>query len=238
MANYFAYKDADGANRHKHGLEGSFPAFGHYSSLDDCSGLGYGNVSASHVWVALEEGTAILQIGLIRAQGFGCDSGMPCDGQIHVFWSWGNCSGWGCDGPNGRGPEAIDLGVWNGQAAAFGIRSFVSAGTEFWLPQINGVSIVQVGWLPRTIANTPFLGGAEVRATWACETWDRGDACGGTPSNHYSIGSMVTYETAGGPYVRNPVHANMCDGRQDNGSGWAYHCYTTSNSSMDFWTTR
>jgi hypothetical protein len=236
-SNYFAWKDADGANRHKYGIEGSFPAFGHYSGLDACSGLGYGNVSSASMWVALEEGTSILQVGLIRAQGFGCDNGMKCDGQIHMFWTWGNCSGWGCDGPNGRGPEMIDLGLWEGKTMAFGIESSPGPNGTVWIPEINGLIVIDPGWLPRTVANTPFLGGTEVRASWVCETWDRGDACGGSSSNRYSIGSMVVQETAGGPWVRNPVHANACDYAWS-GTGWAYHCLSTSNSSMDFWTTR
>jgi hypothetical protein len=236
--NYFAAKNDDSANPHKWGLEGSYPVG--YMSLDDCSGLGYGNVSASQIWSALEAGNAILQVGLIRAQGFGCDFGMPCDGQIHKFWTWGDCSGWNCSGPNGRGPEAIDLGVWDGRTHAFAIWSYLdSSGNPTWYPRIDGVVIRNSGWLPRTVANTSWLGPSSgVAAIWACETWDRGDACGGPYSNGMVAGSLVLQQTAGGPYVRNPVHSNVWCNRQDSLDPGRYSCYTYGNDVIDFFTSR
>lgn len=72
--------------------------------------------NASSAWIAVtgDDINEIIQIGIFRGQGT-CPPGTPCDGNLHVFWSWGHqCTGpgpVGCGGPHDIGPEAIDLGL-------------------------------------------------------------------------------------------------------------------------------
>jgi hypothetical protein len=70
-----------------------------------------------------------------------------------------------------------------------------------------------------------------VRGVYACEVWDLGDACGGTPSNPYKMGSMVFKYAINGPWIRNPVSIKACD-RADP----PYVCKVLTNESVEFYT--
>lgn len=80
----------------------------------------------------------------------------------------------------------------------------------------------------------PWLDNSTLNARWYCELWDRGDDCGGSAGVPYNLGSLVFKAAIGGAWIRNPVHANVCD--YVNPSAYT-HCLTTSNSTMKFWST-
>ena len=98
--------------------------------------------------------------------------------------------------------------------------------SQQWKVQINGVTqqtvpLASICWSKR-------------RADWLGESWDRGDAIGGSSSNKFRVASAIYEASVGGVWTNESwTAANPCNNvTLDN----RYKCDVVSGNSMDLWT--
>jgi len=163
--------------------------------------------AGASVWAALQglggNRGEIVQIGLMRCSGV-VAPGTPCDGQIHVAWAWGNCTGgFGCGGSNNIGPTAEDLGVWDGVARTYRVVHTLGS-TEVTLNGSNPTGL--------TLADgaIPWISGPNVSGVWFCEVWNNGDQCGGAAAQPFYASSLAFQPNPGDPWNNNPVLPGNC----------------------------
>ena len=203
----------------KHGVSGTIDG----QALHMCTSPGLVEVSASFGWVALGDGgtsgDVIMQLGLGVCRD-------PLNGQCQdtmtYFYAWGrDASAPGCTGVSHRIASPIRLTGYDGAAHDYKVyhqsnqyRFLVGSTQKTYVPEGD------VCWMPN-------------RAWWFSETWDDGDALGGSAGNHLTT-ALTNY-------------ANLEDG----GFFWTnlsgscrfnpaapYHCQIASTTSFDTWTER
>ena len=229
--NYFGWKNVDSADQSIAGVEGSFtPALG--SALLRCTHFGgFFDHSGGSIWSSLS-GTGnngqIVQIGLIRCQGF-VAIGTPCDGQIHVVWAWGTCTGFiGCGGSNGIGPTPEDLGLWDGRVHAYQVVRDWLAGVPVTLVKLDGAAPSGTYALADTAI--PWINNPVVRGSYFCEVWNQGDECGGSVSSPYYVASLVFKYNPGDVWNRHPISVVPC-----NISQYPEYCQVDNNDMLHVW---
>ena len=87
---------------------------------------------------------------------------------------------------------------------------------------IGTVGLSSICWTPK-------------RALWAGESWDRGDAIGGSSSNHVVVSSALYEATVGGIWG-SPMFTIGTSGCTLSPTLARYKCNATSGQAVEFWT--
>lgn len=189
-------------------------------SLNVCQGgfPGTDIIRASFAWVNIQgpDGWDIVQIG--RGKCYDGTGFSQCNGKQNYIWGWGRGS---CG--LSKAPSTVNLGA----ASTSSLTYIVQHNSTAWAGYVNGSVRAQVG--NGEICWTPSA------ATWFTETWDSGDALGGSASNRYTINQMYYQNSRGGLYQS----LNLDPGANCNiPGGGIYKCDITSSNSVDTWTVR
>lgn len=177
-------------------------------------------IRASMAWVNVQgqPPNDIVQIGVGKctdSTGFA-----QCNGQMSYLWGWGR-------GSCGllKFPSVVRLGAWAGTTQDY----FVTHGTSYWRGYIAGtvrgeVANSEICWTPQS-------------STWFAETWDYGDALGGSAGNKYAITSMRMQNTQNGTWTSPGLNAaNDCSVQSQPTN--VFVCDITAADAFQTWTTR
>jgi len=210
------------AGQQKHGVSGTIEG----QNLDQCTSPHLVQTSGSFAWSVLEDGgtgssggAVILQIGIGKCRdpfSFGCGSDM------RYLWAWGRDStAPGCAGWSHIDPVPNSVGTWDGAAHDFKVyhqnnayRFFIGAS------QVASVPESMVCWTP-------------TRAQWFSETWDDGDAVGGSAGNPLVTSSTNYANAENGGFFWTSLSA-PCRFAGDT----IRHCSIVSSTSLKTWTER
>lgn len=178
--------------------------------------------NGSAVYVSIEEdgGHAydIAQVGVYK-----CEYAIAmCTGSIGQFYAWGRhnsqpgCSGFSNVEPLGTRVGGLPSGTW-----FFEVLRTSSA----WKFSINGVVVES---LPAsTICWT------RKRASWVGESWDTGDAIGGSAANPFALlGALYEPSVAGQWLSPSWSLGDMCNVS----SAAKYKCNATNGQAFNLWT--
>jgi hypothetical protein len=201
----------------KSGVRGTLEGQG----LNQCTGPGFPvEISGSFAWVNYQ-GTNewdIVQIGIGRCRK---PFASACDSNMQVIWAYGRDSNTpGCQLAQSRGPEPEPVQSWNGASHQFAVTS---SGSTFRL-FMDGSQKQQatICWTYKSM-------------TWFAESWDAGDALGGTSSNHFRVSAMATQSLTTGTWSNTSFDPlSTCNLT----AGIPYHCDIVSSNSFDTWTLR
>ncbi len=216
--NFAGVEKAD-ANQ-KHGVAGTIQG----QDLHMCTSPTLFELSSSFAWVALGDGGSsgdvIIQLGIGKCRD---GSNTSCGDAMRIFYAWGyDQSAPGCQGSSShRVPYPIFLSGYNGAAHNYKIyhqsnqyRFFVDATQKTFVAESN------VCWTP-------------TRAWWFSETWDNGDALGGSVGDPLST-TLTNYANAeNGGFFWTSL-AGSC---RFNPAA-PYHCVVTTGTSFNVWTER
>lgn len=206
----------------KHGVSGTIDG----QTLHQCSNPGFIVTTGSFAWVAIEgngganhSGDILMQLGAgeCRDPGFnGCDSGFKW------YYAWGrDPSAPGCTGYSYRAAAPQTINGIDGATHDYKIyhqtnqwRFFIGASQKY------AISESELCWTP-------------TNAVWFEETWDNGDALGGSAGNHLTT-ALANYANAenGGFFWTNFTGA--CTYPQ----GAPRHCSRVDATTFDVWTDR
>jgi len=189
-------------------------------ALDVCSGT---QPRANLVWVAVVgpagDGNAIVQGGRAKCWD---QSSNDCDGIQIRFWAWGRTQGAsGCSsGVNTVPPRVQYISTWTSGSDSFIVARdgidwevFVGGVLEASVPQAS------VCWTKQA-------------ALWAGESFNPGDAIGGSAANNYALTSAF-YQTAVAGSWLSPAFAA---GSNCVVQSAKYRCVTPGATSAIFWT--
>lgn len=215
--NRWSGQKVDGA---KHGASGTLEG----QALDQCTNPGGIEVSGSFAFSNVErQGTAnsIVQIGIGRCRKPGING---CDSTMRNYWAWGrDSSAPGCAGFASRGPEPELVSNWSGAAADYKVYHK----TDRWrfyigLTEVKSIPEGSICW-------------TATDASWFGESWDVGDAIGGTVANKFRI-SLTNYANAenGGFFWTAFNAAANCN----ISVGAPYLCDIVNGTTIDIWTNR
>jgi hypothetical protein len=215
--NRWSGEKVDGA---KHGASGTLDA----QALNQCTSPGLVEISGSFAFSNVErQGSAnsIVQIGIGRCRKPGING---CDSTMRNYWAWGrDSSAPGCSGFASRGPEPELVSNWSGAAADYKVYHK----TDRWrfyigLTEVKSISEASICW-------------TATAASWFGESWDVGDAIGGTAANKFRI-SSTNYANAenGGFFWTGFNSAAACNIN----SGAPYFCDIVNATTIDIWTNR
>jgi hypothetical protein len=219
-----ACSDGGTVNRHKGyylsvaGADGA-TAYVDHQTLHQCTPTGP-EISGSFAFVNVQGpgGNDMVQAG------FGeCRTPFQCDAGMHAFWAYGRTStSLGCNGFTNRPPTVMQIGFW-GPGTEYKVYH-TSNLWRFYFGGENRVSLDEysICWTPNA-------------ASWFGESWDAGDAIGGTSADHLTFGSMRYATTEGGAFT----YTNLNPSAACNlGSGSPYFCDILGPSLIDVWTSR
>lgn len=210
---------------------------GYYSHLDSQATLLCGNplpatASGSFKWVAMSTNVcgpgclAIMQIGRGRCIfGSGCDAG---PGQ-RLIVAWGvdhrapGCAGW-----MERNPTPIDAGAAPTDTGLHYYR-VVTDGLNWHFDHWRKGQAFQIAL---TLSAGSQCFGQRLGYTFD-ETWDHGDALGGSAVNHNNYLSMTRQETIGGPWLATNLTGQPC--LLDPALSY-FHCSVTASQAWESWT--
>ena len=201
-----------------HGVRGAL----HGRPLDVCSDgfLGTGEWRGSSAWVNIvgPGNLDIVQLGRGRCYG---GLGPQCDGVQDHIWAWGRGS---CGGFIPKLPTIVNLGP----APAVSETYIVQHNPLSWAGYLNGSLMAEVD-------NTEICW-APTSAQWFAETWDAGDALGGSAEDHYRFSNMAVQPTQGGGYQSLSLNPGPnCNIREPEAM---YHCDILTTNSFESWTAR
>lgn len=215
--NRWSGQKVDGA---KHGASGTLEG----QALDQCANPGPIEISGSFAFSNVErQGTdnSIVQIGIGRCRKPGVNA---CDSTMRNYWAWGrDRSAPGCSTFVSRGPEPELVSNWNGAAANYKVYHK----TDRWRFYIGATEVKSIP--EASICWTP------TDASWFGESWDVGDAIGGTAANKFRI-SSTNYANAenGGFFWTAFDAAPDCN----ISVGAPYLCDIVNGTTIDIWTNR
>jgi hypothetical protein len=176
---------------------------------------------ANLIWVSIDpnapDPNAVFQAGRGNCK---TNDVNDCDQVQMRWWSWGRTQNMsGCGNVNSVAPH-VHL-IANGQ------------GTDQFIVARDGVSweVFLNGFLEASVAQASVCW-TKVRATWTGESWDAGDAIGGSAGNKYAVTSAAYQTTVAGAWL-NPgfVAGANCPFRSNK-----YECVSPTNNSLSFWT--
>lgn len=164
---------------------------------------------------------SIVQIGIGRCRKPGVNA---CDSTMRNYWAWGrDRSAPGCSTFVSRGPEPELVSNWNGAAANYKVYHktnrwrFYSGATE-----VKSIPEASICWTPTD-------------ASWFGESWDVGDAIGGTAANKFRISSTNYANAENGGFFWTAFDAvpdcNIS-------VGGPYLCDIVNGTTIDIWTNR
>ncbi len=206
----------------KHGVSGTIEG----QDLHQCGNPGFVETSGTFAWSALLDGgvgngggAVILQIGLGKCRdpfNFGCGSDM------RYLWAWGrDSSAPGCQGWSHVNPAPSSVGSWDGAAHDFKVYHQNNS-YRFFIgnSQVAGISEASICWTP-------------TRAQWFSETWDDGDALGGSVGNTLVTSSTNYANSENGGFFWTNLSA-PCRFADDG----PRHCRIVNATSLKTWTER
>ena len=196
------------------GLEGQ--------GLDQCAPPGFIELSGSFAFVNVE-GSAfndIVQIGKGRCRFTLFSS---CNETMRIYWAWGRDSDTaGCAGFSDRAPTATLIQQDDGQAHVHKVFHTSNA----WRVYLDGVQKASVG--EASICWTP------TSASWFGESFDAGDAIGGTSADHFRFTSTYYASSENGAFVA----TSLVDPCNYAGTNPPYYCDVINSTTFDIWTSR
>ncbi len=210
------------SGQQKHGASGTIEG----QNLDQCTNPAGIQTSGTFAWSALEDGgtgnsggAVILQIGIGKCRDFG---NFGCGSDMRYLWAWGRDStAPGCAGWSHIDPVPNSVGTWDGAAHDFKVyhqnnyyRFFIGAN------QVASVAERSICWTP-------------TRAQWFSETWDDGDALGGSAGNPLVTSSTNYANAENGGFFWTSLSA-PCRFPGDS----LRHCSIVSPTSLKTWTER
>jgi hypothetical protein len=164
----------------KHGVSGTIDG----QDLHQCTQPGPIEQSGTFGWSALGDGgsgsgggSVIMQIGIgkCRIPGFNCGSDM------RFMWAWGrDSSAPGCSGWSHITANVQTLSGWDGAAHDYKVYHK----NNYWR--------FYVGLTEKANIPDSWICWTPTRAWWFSETWDSGDALGGTSGNHLRPWTLTT----------------------------------------------
>lgn len=178
---------------------------------------------SNHAWVAVDDNGGdpfdLVQAGRITCEG----SQAACTLAQRKFWAWGRQNSEpGCSGLSDVAPIAQSLGTWSSGSDDF----IVARSGGFWKVYIDGVFQNQV--------SEASICWAKKRALWSGETWDLGDAMGGSAGNKFALTQAAYQTTVGGSWL-NPgfTPGNACQNSPDVEP--PFFCTTPASNSLSLW---
>jgi hypothetical protein len=193
-------------------------------TLNQCTNPGPFEGNGTWAWAALGDGggsNTILQVGTGRCREF---LNSDCTWNMEYYWTWGiDPEAPGCTGWARTLPTPFQANGWDGASHEYKVYH-----------QSNAWKFYAGSTLLRTqpeadICWTPTI------AWWFNESWDNGDALGGTSANHLRTSYMRYANTENGAfsYTGFSPSANCTF---NPGSG--RFCDIVSSTSYDAWTNR
>jgi hypothetical protein len=175
------------------------------------------------LWVAIDDNGGH-KFDLVQAGRIACEGSQPaCDQGQKKFWAWGrHPDGPGCTGFSEVPPIAQSVGTW-------------SAGTDdFIVARSGGFFKVYVDGVFQNQVAEGSICWAKKRALWAGETWDRGDAMGGSAGNKFALTGAFYQTTIGGNWL-NPGFGIGAQCVNNPDVEPPYFCVTPSTNSLSIW---
>lgn len=215
--NRWSGQTADGA---KHGASGTLEG----QALDQCANPGPIEISGSFAFSNVErQGTAnsIVQIGIGRCRKPGING---CDSTMRNYWAWGrDSSAPGCSGFASRGPEPELVSNWSGAAADYKVYHKTDRWRFYIGPtEVNSIPEGSICWTATV-------------ASWFGESWDVGDAIGGTAANKFRISSTNYANAENGAFAWTTFNAAAACNIS---VGAPYLCDIVNATTIDVWTNR
>lgn len=205
-----------GISGQKHGAVATLEG----QTLDQCLNPGFIEVSGSWAWVNVV-GPAdydIVQIGVGKCREPGLND---CDSTMRVYWAYGRRkSSPGCSAYSDRGPTPTKIQQSDGLSHSYKVWH----ATNYWRVYLAGVQKASVA--EAEICWTPS------GAQWFGESWDAGDAIGGTSANKFRFSSAQYANSEGGAFTNTSFSSCNIN------SGSIYKCSVVSGTSFDIWTSR
>jgi hypothetical protein len=193
--------------------------------LDLCTGSGDLH-SADHLWTAVDGndnlGNDIVQDGVIRCAHDPNPSG-TCDGSFRAFYTWGRSHlASGCSGFTDVAPVAKNFGLQPSGTPHYKVVH-TSTQWQWWIAGslVDSVPTSSVCWTGR-------------RAVWAGESWDAGDAIGGSSLVKDTMAALEYESTVGGTWASPGLATGASCNVNSNAS--VYHCVAASSNSIQIWT--
>lgn len=207
----------------KQGAEATFPGL----SLLKCTTINATTISGSFAFANVEgpatgSGYNIVQIGYGTCRR---PLSVECDGVTRWFWAWGRDS----VGPScgNKLPLPENVGVWDGTTSTYRVSHVGST----WRGYVDGV---QKASIPDTYLSCSW---SAQYATWFSESWNYGDALGGTQTNKFGITNMKYQNVAGGSWVAVSANASgPC--RIDTSETPPFYCDVIGTDDLQTWTNR
>lgn len=142
---------------------------------------------------------------------------------MHYLTAWGRTSSTpGCSGFSNRAPANNFVGYWTSGSHTLTVRHT----GNYWYHHVDGVqkssvSEASICWTPR-------------RALWFGESWDLGDAIGGSSTNKFTISSLMYTNTEGGAWNNTAFSASSTCNYQDGPA--PFNCEVAGAQSISVWT--
>lgn len=216
--NFAGYDGPSGGQ--KHGVSATIDG----QVIHQCSNPGFIVTTGSFAWVGLDggggsDGNVIMQLGdgECRDPGInGCDSG------FHWYYAWGrDASATGCAGFSHRNSSPQTLSGYDGAAHDFKVYHQNNAWRFFiGSTQVTSVSEASMCWTP-------------TNATWFEETWDPGDALGGSLADKLgtNLANYANAENGGFFWASFPSTCKY-------NPAAPRHCVRVNSTSFNVWTDR
>jgi hypothetical protein len=209
------------ANNNKHGIRATIEN----DFLNQCSDPDLVEYSGNFIFVNVvphgQGAYNIIQIGVgnCRGAGSGCATGMQ------YYYAWGrDDSAPGCSAYDDVWPTVSRIGGWTSGEHTLAIRH----DNNWYEYRIDGV--VQYKTTEANICWTPD------RAVWFGESWDWGDAIGGTAGDPFAFTDMAYQNTENGPFYDTSFSPTAyCNWIDNNGN--PYDCGISGAQTVNIWTT-
>lgn len=210
-------------NGQKHGASGTIDG----QDLNQCTSPDLFETSGTFAWSAVQNGgwpETIVQIGIGKCRdpgNFGCGSDM------RYLWAYGrNPNAPGCSGKSLRIPAPSSLSGYDGAAH------------DYKVYHKNNAWRVYVGNTEKTSVSESEVCWTPAEAVWFSETWDTGDALGGSVGNKL-VTNSTNYANAenGGFFWTNfpgPFPNEACSAEP----GGVRKCQITGAQKFQTWTDR
>jgi len=193
-------------------------------TLNKCTNGVVGEVAGSQAWVNIEgygSTNNIIQIGLLKCAN---PINPACDSNMHFVRAWGRS---GCVSLPDHYPFPEAIGSWDGANHNYKVWRN-SAAWNFYIDTTSwgGITPDQICWTPS-------------RVTWFAETWDYGDALGGTSTDRLYFNSMAYASAIGGGFTYTGFGSQTC-GISDgpNNTSPPFYCTQLNSNTMQVWTNR
>ncbi len=195
-------------------------------ALDVCTS-GTDDDRANLIWVSIDpnngDANAVIQAGRGNCKSPSADAN-DCFLRQMRWWAWGRTQGQsGCGtGVNTVAPHVIEISTW-------------SSGTDGFIVARNGTNwqVFVDGFLEDFVSQASICW-TKARATWTGESWDAGDAIGGSAGNNFAMTGAAYQTSVGGGWLS----PGFVSGANCNLRSAKYECVTPSSTSVIYWTTQ